>query len=294
MPHTVTTVEIDRPGLPQALAGTLFAPTDTAPHSLLLINGAMGVRQHLYHRLAAWLAGKGLAVLTYDYRDLDARPAALRRSAVCIEDWAADMAGLIDWLEARFPGRPCWALGHSLGGQIVGACPAVERLSGLLFVASGTAYWRHWRGMARAQMWLYFHVFIPGITRLVGYFPGRALRAMENLPPGVARQWATWARSPDYLFDHLPAARATYGALRLPWLALAFADDSYAPRGAVEALLRHYGGAPRTILAIAPSDWGMSAIGHFGFFRRGAEATAWPAFWQAWQALPGAPTPLPD
>ena len=49
------------------LAATLF---DTAPplRGALLLNGGTGIARQFYAAFAAHLAGRGFAVLTYDYR----------------------------------------------------------------------------------------------------------------------------------------------------------------------------------------------------------------------------------
>ncbi len=53
-------------------------------------------------------------------------------------------------------------------------------------------------------MWFNWHLFIPPITKLLGYFPGQKLAAMENLPAGVSLEWCKWCKSPNYFFDYKP------------------------------------------------------------------------------------------
>jgi predicted alpha/beta hydrolase len=57
--------------------------------------------------------------------------------------------------------------------------------------------------------------------------------------------------------------------------AYALADDSYAPRGAVQALLGFYPAASRELLYVEPSSIGARSIGHFGFFHRRFRDTLW-------------------
>ena len=49
------------------LAARIFAPAGT-PRGNVVIGGAMGVRQDYYGSFAAWLAGQGWRVTTFDYR----------------------------------------------------------------------------------------------------------------------------------------------------------------------------------------------------------------------------------
>src|SRR5690349_25166291 len=56
------------------LAGTLYLPRGTKRHAVL-INSAAAVPRKLYRGFAGYLARRGCAVLTYDYRGIgDSRP----------------------------------------------------------------------------------------------------------------------------------------------------------------------------------------------------------------------------
>lgn len=113
---------------------------------------------------------------------------------------------------------------------------------------------------------------------LFGYFPGRRLRMIGDLPAGVMRQWRRWCLDPHYLFGVLPArVRDLYASLRLPLFSLSFTDDEYLSERNIASLHEFYAAADRTMLRIAPGDAG-APIGHFGFFRRRFEASLWPRF----------------
>jgi predicted alpha/beta hydrolase len=92
----------------------------------------------------------------------------------------------------------------------------------------------------------------------------------EDLPQGVALEWARWCRSPEYLGDWSGHAR-----LRAPLLAIGFADDPFAPRDAVAALVERYGSAEKEHRHVRPADAGAAKIGHFGFFREGVTPGLW-------------------
>ena len=107
-----------------------------------------------------------------------------------------------------------------------------------------------------ATLW---HAAIPGLVPLAGYFPAKKLGAGEDLPAGVAREWAEWGRDPDYLLLH---ARERKGAEFLrysgPLRAMAFSDDTYAPRRAVDALIDFYPFARSEVRFVHPSDVGAT------------------------------------
>src|SRR2546427_159866 len=150
-----------------------------------------------------------------------------------MRDWAElDAAAALDFLGKNFPAK-LMAIGHSFGGQSFALIPGAEQLAAALAVGSQSGYWRHWRGAPRAGMWLLTHALLPGISRLFGYFPAAALGQGENLPAGVAIEWARWCRDPDYLVGALGAKEqyARFSApLRLYWVA----DDPYAPLAAAD------------------------------------------------------------
>ncbi|UUX96735.1 alpha/beta fold hydrolase [Aquabacterium sp. J223] len=254
-----------------ARAGVLLAP-------------AMGVPQRFYADFAAWLAAQGFAVLTFDYRGIGAsRPEAFRHSLrglrADVDTWAEqDAAAALDALAARLPaGRPLHWIGHSLGGQIVGLVPRHERVDRIVTIAVGTGYWRLNAARVRWLVgWMWF-VVVPLALRCCGYFPGRRLRKIGDLPAGVMAQWRRWCLQPDYLMSEDTAHRsARYARIARPLLSLSFTDDEYMSARGTERLHAIYAGAAREMRRIAPADIGERRIGHFGFFRPRFAATLWP------------------
>jgi predicted alpha/beta hydrolase len=117
---------------------------------------------------------------------------------------------------------------------------------------------------------------VPLVARLMAYFPGRLIGA-DDLPRGVALEWARWSRNPHFISDsegkplreHFHAYR---GRLRF----YVMDDDRlYAPAAAVRALAGYYHRAAVQILHVMPADYGLAGIGHFGFFRKDMPERAW-------------------
>lgn len=263
-----------RDGFP--LAGMLFRPA--VPNGRALqVHAAAGVKQEYYAPFAAYLAGRGFTVLTFDYRGVGRSLSGHAKALDArMRDWALlDGAGALDFLESNSRQGKLFAVGHSFGGQSFAVLPGNERLSAVLAVASQSCYWRHWQGAARRGMWLLTHALLPGATRACGYFPGALLRQGENLPAGVALEWASWCKHPRYLVGALgleEQARRFEAPLRL----IAMADDRlYAPRAAAEALLELYPEARRELIWLDPGDVGAERIGHFGFFRERFRENLW-------------------
>jgi len=254
------------------LGATLYRP-EAANGCALLVNSAAGVRQEYYARFAAYFAERGFTVLTFDYRGVGrSRYADLRAAPARLADWAAlDASAALEFLARG--SRRVMVAGHSFGGAALGLVRGIERLAAAFAVGSQSCYWRHWSGAWRSGMWLLTRALLPGATRLFGYFPGAMLGQGENLPAGVALDWAAACSEPDYLAAG--PARERFARLRAPLRLYSVTDDVYAPPAAVDALVRLYPGAPCEVKRVAPADVGEAALGHFGFFRERFRDTLW-------------------
>ena len=257
------------------LSGTLHTPS-TPNGRAVLFQAASGVPQAYYGKFAAYLAARGFAALTFDYRGIGgSRPVSLRGFPARMRDWAEqDVAGALDFLQQAVPGARLIGIGHSFGGQCFGLVPGNERYAAAMTVGSQSGYWKHWHGAERAGIWLVTHALLPGMARLLGYVPARVLGQGEDLPAGVAREWASWCRHPGYVVGALDAA-AAYARFRAPLRVVAVMDDAYAPMPAVEAFLGFYPNAVKELVKVEPAALGGGPIGHFGFFRERFRETLW-------------------
>jgi predicted alpha/beta hydrolase len=119
-------------------------------------------------------------------------------------------------------------------------------------------------------------VLVPLATRLCGYFPGRRLRKVGDLPAGVILQWRKWCLNPRYSVGaEGEAARQAYARARFPVLALSINDDELMTLRGTRSLVELYENAPSRIERIAPADLAVRRIGHFGPFRREQQDKLW-------------------
>ncbi|WP_313075646.1 alpha/beta fold hydrolase [Melaminivora sp.] len=267
------------PGAAHPLAVRRYLPpAGTPPRGSVVIGAAFGVPQTFYAPFAQWLAGQGWAVSTFDYRGQGASlHGPMRAVQANLHDWARDYDAVIAHAAEALPGRPVLLVGHSLGAQLPGLLEQKHRVAGLLSVAAGSGYWRQNAPRLRRLMPFFWHVLVPVSVRLCGYFPGRRLRAVGDLPAGVARQWRRWCLHPRYSVGaEGEAARQAYGEVRFPIHAWSMQDDEMMTLAGTEALLALYTHAPRQLEHLAPQDVGARRIGHFGFFREGFRDTLWP------------------
>jgi predicted alpha/beta hydrolase len=266
------------------LGGTLFLPRGAKRHAVL-INSATAVPRKIYRGFASYLARRGCAVLTYDYRGIGDsrrpamvgynRPKSLVGFKASMSDWAAlDVTAAVRWMRERYQELPLAYVGHSYGGQALGLIGNNSEISRALFVASQAATWKlmpppeNYRAFALMNF-----VGVP-MTRLLGYAPGW-LGIGEDLPKGVFLQWAEWVSSPRYLFDSKLPALANFATYKGELRALSFSDDPWATRPAVELLCSGFTAIEPEVLTVRPSDVGAKAIGHFGFFRPDHRDSLW-------------------
>jgi predicted alpha/beta hydrolase len=261
----------------QKIAARFFVPEGN-PRGSALIVSAMGASQDYYQPFAAWLAKQGLVAATFDYRGTGlSRSQNLRGFKADIFDWARlDCAAMIDALADLQPGRPLYWIGHSLGGQILGLVPNRDRIAKAVTIAAGSGYWREIVPSFRLKAWWLWYVVTPVALPLCGFFPGKALRKVGDLPKGVMAQWRRWCLNREYSVGaEGDAIRAQYASVRTPIVSLSFSDDEMMSVRNMESIHGFYASAPRRMKRIAPQDVGVRRIGHFGFFRSSFEASLW-------------------
>lgn len=262
-----------------ALGGHFWPGSEGRPAGSVLINPATGVPARYYHRYARFLAGHGFDVLTFDYRGIGlSRPAKLRGCSYSWRDWGEqDVEAALSFMVARAPSVPLLVVGHSIGGFLPGLAPGGARIARMLTVGAQYAWWRDYAPTRRLPLFLKWHVAMPLATALYGYFPGRRLDWLEDLPAGVAYEWAF--RGPRFERSHPRRERADAIArmtrVTAPILAVSVADDEFGTVPALRRTLRYYTSAPRTLVRIDPIDYGRAAIGHFELFHDRHAADFW-------------------
>ncbi|WP_298933124.1 alpha/beta fold hydrolase [uncultured Ramlibacter sp.] len=267
--------------------------SDRPDRGSVVIGGAMGVRQDYYAAFAQWLAGQGWRVTTFDYRGSGASmPAAgLRGYKADLFDWTRDYEAAIDHAHAALPGLPLYLLGHSLGAQLPGLLANQHKVSGLLSVAAGSGYWRENAPQLKRLVPYFWWVLVPLATWLCGYFPGRKLKKVGDLPAGVVLQWRKWCLNPGYSVGaEGEAARLSYAKVTFPVMALSITDDELMTLRGTHSLIGLYTNARSQIQRIAPADVAARRLGHFGPFRSEQQAQLWPrmALWLDGLATPQA------
>lgn len=269
------------------LQGTLWLGCGEGAKPVVTVHCATAVHSRYYARFAAWLAGQGFEVLTYDYRGIGgSRPASLRGLRADWIDWGwLDADAAMRAAEARFPGRDYYAVGHSIGGVCAILAPASHRLRRLVTVGAQFAYWPDYQRDGRLAMLLRWHLFMPLVTEVLGYFPGKRLGWLEDVPKGVVRNWSRMGKQFETILRRgrygcasvAPALLAQqFAGVTAPLLAISTTDDPFATIAATNRFLALTPASPKQHLRLDPSLVGTPSIGHFAFFHDRFQPSLWP------------------
>ncbi|WP_019995430.1 alpha/beta hydrolase family protein [Aureimonas ureilytica] len=252
------------------LGGDLWTPTTGPLIGQVIVNCATGVLSRYYHRYARFLASHGFVVLTYDYRGIGlSRPERLRRCGYRWRDWGQkDFEAALATMIQAHSALPLAVVGHSVGGFLPGLAKGASRIDRMLTVGAQYAWHGDYAPARRRRLIWKWHVVMPALAVACGYFPGRRLGWLEDLPKGVALEWA--CRRASFERNHPVAERervlAGMEAVRAPILAVVISDDELGTVAAVHRTLSYYEGADRTMVLLDPSDFGRDAVGHFALF----------------------------
>jgi predicted alpha/beta hydrolase len=269
----------------------------------VLVAGGLGIPQRFYAPFATWLAERGHRVLTFDLRGMgSSRRPEHRRSLRGLD------ADMLTWARRDFPaavralsdesaGESIALIGHSLGAHHAAMTDSdtQARIDTVVSVAAGAGYWRDWAPPSRRLAPLMLHLAAPLLTPVLGYFPGRALRMVGDLPGPAMRQWTRWCRHPDFAWGAEPdLVRPSLQSARFRIEAFSFTDDDAMTEACTRKLLDAMPRARSRLHVIRPGALGLPAIGHVGAFRRQASQALWPMLERAMHETRSAIHPGPS
>lgn len=268
------------------LRGFVWNSGDKA-RPVVIIACATSVRCRYYSRFATYLHAHGYDVLTFDYRGIgESRPRNMRSLQADWADWGElDCEGALRFAANHFGERTTHMVAHSIGGFALGLAPSVQRVSRILTVGAQYAFWRDYGHDQRFLMLWKWHVVMPVLTRIFGYFPAKKLGWMEDTPAGVVRDWSRMRARfedtirPGRMIDgRLEAVllRERFMNVTADILAISISDDPHGTIAAVNRLLAYFKSAKRRHLHVRPHDISHDRIGHFAFFHDRFRDTLWP------------------
>lgn len=243
----------------------------------VILAPALGVPQTFYKRYAQWLADQACVVYTFDWRGMgQSAPTSLKGYRAKLTDWAQlDAPALMTAVADAHPGLPLSWFGHSMGGILYGLMPPHPAIDRVVTLGSGSGYTQHLAKPLRYSMGFFWNVMVPVSVRMNGYFAGRRLRAVGDLPRGVVAQWRRWCKHPDFIVSEGDHVREAYARVKTPITVVMVADDGLASREGVRAVHSHYTQADLRWVTLKPRELGVKAIGHFHFFHPKAGPRVW-------------------
>lgn len=257
------------------LSARLYRP-DGPSRAAMVLHGATGVPQRYYEAFAAWAAGQGITVLTYDYRDFGASlHGHPRDSKASFADWLIhDQAAAQQALARLVPTGPLWILGHSLGGLGVPFHAYDPRVTRILTLGSGLGHYTDHPWRYRPTVLAFWFLLGPVATKIAGYMPGKRLLLGADLPAGVYWQWRRWCTSRDFYAADIGGALPLpdYARTRADIRICCMTDDAVAPAASVQRYAKALAPSGARYLELAPSAYGLQRLGHIEVLGRGNEA----------------------
>lgn len=262
IPQTTTTLRT-RDG--QFIRLTQFLPPNGAPERVVVVGPGAGVEQARYRAFAEYCAASGCAAITFDYRGIGhSGNGHIGHFHATLRQWAnQDLDAVLRYAHNTFPKLELVFVGHCISGEIAGIAPAGEYIHRMVLVSSALSCWRLWPHRSQLRI-LLMKLLTPLLVWWYGFFPGRRLRFLHDLPRGVILELSNWCNRPNGLFDVFPDNN--YRKMKIPLLAYSFTDDWFSPPRAVAALLGHFSNAQPRWEHLDPAGIGLKKVGHDGFF----------------------------
>jgi predicted alpha/beta hydrolase len=232
---------------------------------IVVVAPAMATPARYYEPFTSWLASHGLRTVVLEHRGSSSR-AAMKAYSGDLLDWFDDARASLDAVVRDAGDLPITWVGHSLGTQML---PFVDHasLTRVVSVASGTGWVGHLPGSMRWTAPVLMRSVAPLAMRAAGYYPGRSLRIMDDIPSGVMRQWSRWCLDPAYLGVDIPDAESRFAEVKTPMTVLSFTDDELMSLAATNDLHDRFVNADQVRQRYTPAQLEVEAMGHHGFFR---------------------------
>lgn len=260
------------------LSATIWQRSDA--RAIVILHPATAVVQAFYKGFAEYLFNQGFNVITYDYRGTGrSKSGKLRSYSISMSDWIEQDVGCITaWAKTRYPGLNLLAVGHSVGGHAVLLSTATSALHAAVIVASHAGVTSTIKQTPeKVRVWCLLRILAPVLCRIFGYMPARRLGLGEDLPAPVMLQWGRWSAMPSYFYDDPDwDARQRASEITLPLLVVGFDDDPWANPEAIASLMEPVQNAKIEHREIRHADFGLSSVGHMGFFRTRSAEKLWP------------------
>ena len=161
------------------LKATIYkASKNSIKNCTLIINSATGIGRKFYSRYSKYMASNGFDVITYDYRGIaESRPQKLKGFKADFVIWGErDFSSVIKKSKNLLPINKIVVLGHSIGGTIFGMTLDCQEIEAVIMIGAQTSYYKDWPKKHRVKLYLLWHMVMPFLTNLVGYFSWKKIK----------------------------------------------------------------------------------------------------------------------
>lgn len=254
--------------------------TANSDSDVVIFCSATGVLQGYYTKFATFLQENNFTVYTFDYGGIGtSKKQSLKKFDTSASNWATnDIESVLQYVKKKHLNTKINAMGHSIGGQLLGLVPSNHIINNVILAASQSGYWGLWSGFGKLQMWGNWHILLPSLAKAIGYLPSKKIMSMENLPKSMVLEWSAWARSKNYIFDYKDKTQLFYNNIKNNLTSYSVPNDRFAPKTAVDFLASKYENANVIRKHLSPKDYNVKDIGHFGFFKSKFKETLWQEF----------------
>jgi len=247
-----------------------YFSSSTPSKQIILIVPGVGVKAKFYEAFAKQLAQNGLPTYTFDYRGIGkSKIGHLKGFNATVSDWAElDIEAMLQYLFNKHYNQKINIIAHSGGGTILGLAPSVKKASQILMVASPLCLRSNYEGWSYIKMSLIVLLLYPVISSTLGYFPSKLFRIGEDLPKGVALEWAKWGRNLNGMNPYIGDKIQRFHNIHAPMMTISFEHDFFASKKTVLGLSTVYKNAHIQHPHFDENNMDKNAIGHFSFFKK--------------------------
>ena len=262
------------------ITAIILAPPVHNPKAVIQFHSGTVTKKEFYLKLATYLVAQNFIVVLFDYRGVgESKPKSLKSFDMSIADWGRyDATAVTKWIRAKYPDLSLHLIAHSMGGQIYGLMENWHVFDKVILLTTSSGNFNKFSPSSYKWKikWPAILLF-PLLLRVFGYIPG-SVGVGEDWPKGVANDWIKNSRMngmmPKYL--HNKIGQSFYQQINRKITAWYFPDDPMSTPDTVKELALSYPNATLNIKTIHPSDVALERVGHFGLFKKKAEANLWP------------------
>lgn len=259
-------------GISSNLALTPDIVTSNLP--VILCLPAMGVPARKYIPLSKALHSVGIPSALFELRGIDSSSirASRQQNFGYYELLNHDLAIAVDAVSRKFPGKPIYLLGHSLGGQlgVIFMSENPEKVSGVIGVATGLPYYKTWPFPQNVGLWTASKL-IRLISSSFGYFPGRRFGFAGREARQVMSDWAYTVIHGDYRINgRRKSIAASQAHQNLKALMITIDKDILAPQHSAAKLGDKLSKSQVDYKHLVAEDFRGDSLGHFNWMKEPA------------------------